>query len=92
MDAALAADGVELVDEDDARGVLLGLHEQVADARGPDADEHLDEFAAADGEERHMGLAGDRPRQQRFARSRRPHQQDSLGDFRSQRLVALGDS
>src|SRR4030088_3048088 len=38
--ATLAADGVDLVDEDDARAVLLGLVEHVADARSADADEH----------------------------------------------------
>ena len=41
--AAVAADGVDLVDEDDRGGVLLGLLEQVADPGGTDADEHLDE-------------------------------------------------
>ena len=41
--AAMATDGVDLVDEDDARRVLLALLEQIADARGADADEHLDE-------------------------------------------------
>ena len=50
--AAMAADGVDLVDEDDAGGVLLALHEEVTDARGADADEHLDEVRARDGEER----------------------------------------
>ena len=90
VDAALAADGVDLVDEDDAGGVFLGLLEQVADAGGPDADEHLHELAAADREERHMGFAGDGPRQQGLARARRPDQQDALGDFGAERLVALG--
>ena len=50
--AALAADRVDLVDEDDARRVALGLVEQVADAAGADADEHLDELGAGDAEER----------------------------------------
>ena len=44
--AAVAPDGVDLVHEDDARAVLLGLLEQVPDARGADADEHLDEVRA----------------------------------------------
>ena len=35
--AAVAADGVDLVDEDDGGGVLLGLVEQVAHARGAHA-------------------------------------------------------
>ncbi len=57
--AALAADRVDLVDEDDARRVALGLVEQVADAAGADAHEHLDELRAGDAEERHARLAGD---------------------------------
>src|ERR1700680_1841058 len=57
--AAVAADGVDLVDEHDAGGVLLGLVEEVADAAGADADEHLHELGAADAEEGHPGLAGD---------------------------------
>ena len=47
--AARLAQGVELVDEDDARGPALGLAEQVADPAGADADEHLDEVGAATG-------------------------------------------
>src|SRR6201993_2322284 len=42
---------VDLVDEDDAGRVLLALFEHVADARGADADEHLDEIRARDREE-----------------------------------------
>ena len=68
--AAVAADGVDLVHEDDAGGVLLRLLEQVADAAGADADEHLDEVRAGDREERHPGLARDRPREQRLAGAR----------------------
>ena len=57
--AAMAADRVDLVDEDDAGRVLLGLLEHVADAAGADADEHLDEVRARNGEEGDVGLAGD---------------------------------
>ena len=78
--AALAADGVDLVDEDDAGGVLLALLEEVADARGAHADEHLDEVRAADGEEGDVGLAGDGPGQQGLARARaRPTRRTPLG-------------
>ena len=66
--AAMTADRVDLVDEHDARRVLLALLEQVAHARGADADEHLDEVGAADREERHVRLAGDRAGEQRLAR------------------------
>ena len=43
---ALPADGIDLVDENDAGSVLLGLLEHVAHARSADADEHLDEIGA----------------------------------------------
>jgi hypothetical protein len=46
--AAVPADGVDLVDEDDAGAVLLRLLEQVAHPAGADADEHLDEVRAGD--------------------------------------------
>ena len=79
--AAVPADGVDLVDEDDGRRVLLGLLEQVADAAGADADEHLDEVGAGDGEEGDAGLAGDGARQQRLAGAGRAVEQHALGDL-----------
>jgi len=42
--AAGPADGVQLVDEDDRGGDLLGLLEQIAHPAGPDPDDHLDEL------------------------------------------------
>ncbi len=69
LDARLA-ERVELVDEDDAGRLGLGLREQVAHARGADADEHLDELGAAQAEEGHLGLAGHGAREQRLARAR----------------------
>ena len=52
-------DEIDAVDEHDAGGVLLALLEQVADARGADADEHLDEVRAADREEGDVGFTRD---------------------------------
>ena len=78
--AAVAADRVDLVDEDDAGRVLLALLEQVAHAAGADADEHLDEVRAGDAEERHARLARDGAREQRLAGARRAHHQDALRD------------
>ena len=83
--AALAADRVDLVDEDDARRVALRLVEEIAHAAGADADEHLDELGAGDAEERHPGLAGDRPREQRLAGARRSDQQHAARDARAER-------
>src|SRR5207248_8468886 len=76
--AALAADRVDLVDEDDAGAVLLGLVEEVADAAGADADEHLHELRARDAEERHPGLAGDGLAEKRLAGAGRADQQHTL--------------
>mmetsp|Transcript_55823 Transcript_55823/g.145606 ORF Transcript_55823/g.145606 Transcript_55823/m.145606 type:complete len:202 (+) Transcript_55823:761-1366(+) len=41
---ALTTDGVNLINEDDARRLLLGLLEDVAYTRGTDTDEELDEL------------------------------------------------
>ena len=79
--AAVPADGVDLVDEDDRRGVLLGLLEQVAHPGGADADEHLDEVGAGDRVERHAGLTGDRAGEQRLAGAGRAVEQHALGDL-----------
>ena len=87
--AAVAADGVDLVHEDDAGRVLLGLLEEVADAAGADADEHLDEVRAGDREEGDAGLAGDGAGEQRLAGAGRAVEQDALGDAGAERLELL---
>ncbi len=87
--AALAADRVELVDEDDRGRGLLGLLEEVAHAAGADADDHLDELRRRDREERHVGLAGDGARQQRLAGAGRAGEQDALGDHRAEAAVPV---
>src|SRR5205807_8404326 len=46
--AAMAADRVDLVHEDDARRGLFRLLEEIAYARGADTDEHLDQVGAGD--------------------------------------------
>ena len=81
--AALAADRVDLVHEDDAGRVALGLVEEVADAAGADADEHLDELGAGDREEGHAGLAGHGSGEQRLAGARRADEQHAARDARA---------
>src|SRR5262249_24256642 len=49
--AALASDGIELVDEDDCRCRIACLRKQVADAGGAYADQRFDELRARDREE-----------------------------------------
>ena len=88
--AAMAADRVDFVDEDDAGRVLLGLLEHVAHARGADADEHLDEVGAGDGEERHVGFAGDGARDQRLAGAGRADQQHAARNLAAEPLELAG--
>ena len=78
--AALAADRVDLVDEDDRLAHPAGLLEQVADAAGADADEHLHEVGTGHAEEADAGLAGDGTGEQGLAGAGRTDEQDALGD------------
>ena len=84
--AALAADGVDLVDEDDGPAHLAGLLEQVAHAAGADADEHLHEVGAGPGQEADARLAGDGAGEQRLAGAGRADEQDALGHPRADLL------
>ncbi|MCY1353260.1 hypothetical protein D9M69_395970 [compost metagenome] len=82
----MATDGVDLVDEDDARGVLLGLVEHVADAGCADTDEHLDEVRTGNREERHLGLAGDGLGQQGLTGTGRADHQHAARDAAAETL------
>src|SRR5262249_32995409 len=86
---ARAADGVELVDEDDRLAGLLGLLEEVAYARGADADDRLDELRRGLGEEGDVRLAGDGPCEQRLARAGGPGEEDAVRDARAEAAVLV---
>src|SRR5262245_8573671 len=86
---AMAPDRVDLVHEDDAGRVLLALLEQVAHTRRADADEHLHEVRARDREERHVGLAGDRLREEGLAGAGRTDEEHALGNLAAE-LLELG--
>ena len=88
--AALAADGVDLVDEDDRRAVLAGDLEQAPDARRAEAGEHLDERGGRLGVEVRARLVGDGLGQQRLAGARRPVEQDAARHRRAELLEARG--
>jgi hypothetical protein len=68
--AARGADRVELVDEDNRRRVRARLLEELADPRGAEAGEHLDERRGALGVERGARLVRHRLGEQRLARAR----------------------
>ena len=87
--AAVAPDRIDLVDENDARAIALGLLEQIAYAAGAHANEHLHEFRAADAEKGHSGLAGNGLGHQSLAGAGWPNQEYALGDARTQRHELL---
>jgi hypothetical protein len=88
--AAMAADRVDFVDEDDAGRVLLRLLEHVAHTACADADEHFDEVGARDREEGHVRFAGDRARDQRLAGARRADEQHAARDASAEPLEFAG--
>src|SRR6516162_123150 len=69
---------VQFIYEDDAGRGAPGLLEQIADSRRADADEHLDEFRAGNGEKGHSRLTGDRTRQECLSGPGRSNQQHAL--------------
>ena len=76
--AALLADGVDLVDEHDTRGLLLRLAEKIAHLARAHADEHLHELRTGDGEERHVRFTCHGLGKHRLARSRRADKENAL--------------
>ena len=88
--AARLADGVELVDEDDRRRVLARLLEELADAGGAEAGEHLDERRGALRVEARARLVRDRLRGERLAGAGRAVEEDPLRHPRAERSKRFG--
>ena len=89
--AALASDGVDLVDEDEAGRGLLGLLEKIAHAACAHAHEHFDERCARHREEGHARFSGDGLGQERLACARRAHQEHAAGNLAAQAIEAALD-
>ena len=88
--AAVTTDGIDLVDEDDGRGIGLCLLEEVAHTARADADEHLHEVGAGDREEGYARLACHRSREQCLAGAGRSVEEHALGDLGAHRLELRG--
>jgi len=87
---ALAADGIDLIDKDDAWRMLLRLLEHVPHPGRTDADEHLDEVRAGNREERHFRFARDRLCKQGLAGTRRADHQHAFRDVATELLELRG--
>ena len=72
--SARPADRVDFVDEDDRGRDLPRLREELADAAGADADDHLDELRRARAEEGDLRFPRGGPCEQGLAGSRSPNQ------------------
>src|SRR5438046_10738821 len=85
----MTAYGIDFIDEDDARSVLLALLKEITNAARAYADEHLYEVGSGDGEERDVRLAGNCTSQQGVTRARRPHEPHALRNAAPQVLKLL---
>mmetsp|Transcript_18918 Transcript_18918/g.38424 ORF Transcript_18918/g.38424 Transcript_18918/m.38424 type:complete len:253 (+) Transcript_18918:1161-1919(+) len=81
---------VDLVHKHDAWCMCTGLAEEISDARGPDADKHLNEVGPADREEGHVRLPSHGLGHQGLASAGRPAQQRALRDLRPQVAELVG--
>ena len=87
--SALTSHGIDLIDEDDRRGLGLGLLKEVTHTAGADTHEHLDKVGTRDAKERNARLAGNGLGQQRFTGARRAHQQNAARDLGTQFAIAV---
>ena len=85
-----ATQRIEFVDKDNAGRLLPRLFEEIADARGTDADKHLDKLGTVDREERHVRLAGDSARQERLAGAGRADEQHTFRNAAAKPAIAHG--
>ena len=86
---ALLADGIDLIDKHDARGLFLGLLKQIAHLGGTAADEHFDELRARNAKERNARLAGNGLGKQGLTGTRRAHKKSTARQLGTDLLVAL---
>ena len=86
----LFANGIDLINKDNAGGFFVGLFEEVTHLGSAHADEHLDKFRTRNGEERNTGFAGNSAGQQGFTGARGADKQNALGHFGTDILVTLG--
>src|SRR5580704_2447744 len=85
----MASHGVDFIDENDARSVLLPLLEQIAHAARADTHEHLHKIRTGDRKEGNVRLPSYGSSKKRLASTGRSNQQHSLGNSAAQLLKFL---
>ena len=88
--AALTTHRINLVDEDDARCVFLGLLKQIAHTASADTHKHLDEFRAGNREEGNACFTSNSFGEKGFTGARRANQQNAFGNLGANRSEAIG--
>src|SRR6056297_1498368 len=78
------ADGIDLINEYNGRGFLLGVVKHIPHPRGADPYEHCDKFRAADGEKRHLRFTGHRPGHKGLAGAGRADKKHAFGQLTAQ--------
>ena len=82
--STMAAHSVDLIDEHNTRGILLGVFKEVPHPAGAYAHEHLHKIRSADAVKRYAGLSRYRAGQKGLSRAGRAYQQHALGNPSSQ--------
>src|SRR5262245_30451628 len=85
----MATDGVNFINEDDARRILLALLKKVANAAGADADKHFDEVGTGNREEGNIGFASDSASKQSLASTWRSDEENALRNTAAELLEFL---
>src|SRR5690606_13906158 len=82
----MTANGINFVDENNARALLLGLFKHVTDPGRTHAHKHFHKVRTGNREERYLCFTGDRLCQQRLTGTRRPDHQNALRGAATQSL------
>mmetsp|Transcript_4005 Transcript_4005/g.6083 ORF Transcript_4005/g.6083 Transcript_4005/m.6083 type:complete len:241 (-) Transcript_4005:551-1273(-) len=83
----LTSNGVDLINKDDTRGVLLSLRKDITDTGSSNSDEHLNKFGSRNGDEGNSGLSGNSLSEEGLTSSGGSVKDDSTGDTASISIV-----
>ncbi len=85
----MTSNGINFIDEDNARSALFGAFEQIADTTSANTDEHFNEIRAGNTIERNASFSRHCFRQKGFTGSRIADEQDAFGETGAEFAVFL---